>query len=115
MQITLTGKHIDITDAIRSYAEEKCAKLPRYFDLISQIEVIIDGNADGGHKMVEIITSADHYNDIIAKETGDDVYACIDIAVDKIERQLTKQKEKQRNHKHTPSAQGMPIEEPESE
>lgn len=115
MQITLTGKHIEITSAIRNYAEEKCAKLPRYFDLISQIEVIIDGSDEGGHKMVEIIASADHYNDIIAKQTGDDVYACIDFAVDKLERQLTKLKEKQRNHKHPPASPGIPAPQPESE
>ena len=98
MLFTITGKHFEITDRIRAHAEEKTAKLPKYYDSINQIEVIIEGSgADHG---VEIIARAEHSNVFIAKESGDNTMTCIDMAVHKLESQLRKKKEKQRNNKH---------------
>ena len=99
MLFTISGKHIEITDAIRKHAQEKTEKLPRYFNSINQVEVIIDGS-DVLNPGVEIIARAEHSNVFIAKDTGEDTYVCIDAAVRKIERQLRKKKEKQRNNKH---------------
>jgi putative sigma-54 modulation protein len=101
MLFTITGKHVEITDAIRSHAEEKTAKLPKYYNSVNQVEVIIDGG-DGGDAIVEIIARAEHSNVFIAKESGQDTYACIDLAVHKLERQLRRKKKKQRNNKHLP-------------
>jgi putative sigma-54 modulation protein len=98
MLITISGKHIEITDAIRSHVEEKVEKLPRYYDSVGQIEVILDGN-EGNGQSVEIIVHAEHNDMLIAKETGTDTYTCIDAVVHKMERQLKKAKEKQRTHK----------------
>lgn len=107
MLFTITGKHVEITEPIRNYAEEKTEKLPRYYDSINRIEVIIEGN-EGGKPSVEIIASAEHSNVFVAQETGDDMYACIDAAVHKLERQLRKKKEKQRNNKHIGGAAEAP-------
>ena len=99
MLFTITGKHIEITDAIRTHAEEKTGKLPRYFSNINQVEVIIDGG-NGGGPGVEIIARGEHSNVFIARESGEDMYACIDLAVHKLEKQLRRKKQKQRNNKH---------------
>lgn len=99
MQFTITGKHIDITDAIRDHAEEKATKLPRYYNSINQVEVIVDGS-DHGQMNVEVIARGEHSNLFVASESGSDAYQCIDLAVHKLERQLTKKKTKERNHKH---------------
>ena len=104
MIVTITGKHVEITDAIRVHAEEKVEKLPRYYDSITQIEVVLEGN-EGGKQCVEIIVHAEHNDLLIAKEMGTDTYACIDAAVHKMERQLRKTKEKQRGHKATSVAE----------
>ena len=104
MLFTITGKHIDITEAIRNHAEEKTAKLPKYYNSINQVEVIIDGNHGGGTS-VEIIARAEHSNVFVVTETGDDAYRCIDIAVHKLERQLRRKKTRQRNNKHTGGAE----------
>jgi len=100
MQIQITGRHQDITPAIREYAEEKTAKLPRYFDRISQIEVIAEKR---DHRIfeVEMIAHVDKHKHIVADSEGDDLYACIDETIEKMERQLTDHKEKLRNRKHT--------------
>jgi putative sigma-54 modulation protein len=106
MLFTITGKHLEITDAIRSYAEEKSSKLPRYYSSINQVEVIIEGN-EGGQQSVEIIARGEHSNLFVASETAYDVYACIDLAIHKIERQLHRKKEKERNNKHIAGANGF--------
>lgn len=99
MLFTMTGRHIDITDSMRTRAQEKTEKLPRYFNDISQIEVIVEGN-EGGKQSVEIVVHAEHSDVLVAKEIGDDMYTCIDQAIHKLEPQLKKLKEKQRSHKH---------------
>ncbi|HIJ66701.1 MAG TPA: ribosome-associated translation inhibitor RaiA [Planctomycetes bacterium] len=99
MLFTITGKHIEITEAIKAHAKEKTQKLPRYYNSINQIEVIVKGS-EGGKPSVEIIARGEHSNVFVAKETGEDTYACIDLAARKLERQLRRKKGKQRNHKH---------------
>ncbi len=120
MIVTITGKHMDITDAIREHIEEKAAKLPRYFNSVSQVEVIVE-KSSGVTQSVEIIASVEHCEDVVAREKGEDLYACIDLAIHKMERQLRKRKEKQRDNKHgTPAererlAEKMQSPEPEEE
>ena len=99
MLFTITGKHIEVTESIKKHAEEKTAKLPRFYNGINQVEVIIDGS-EGGQIEVEIIAKGEHSNIFVVSETGDDAYACIDTAVHKMERQLRRKKEKERNNKH---------------
>ncbi len=99
MLFTITGKHIAITESIRNYAEEKTSKLPKFYDSINQIEVVIDG-LGGGKATVEIITRAEHSKVFVVTETGQDVYKCIDGAVQKMEGQLRKKKTKERDNKH---------------
>ncbi len=99
MLFTITGKHIEITDALREHAEEKTSKLPRYYSSINQVEVVIDGN-DAGNISVEVIARGEHSKIFIVTETGEDAYKCIDIAVHKIERQIKRKKTKERDNKH---------------
>jgi len=98
---TISGKHIEVTEAIRKHAEEKTSKLPKYYNSINQVEVIIDANQGGSNTSVEVIARAEHSKVFIATETGEDAYRCIDMAVHKLERQLRKAKSKERDNKHT--------------
>ena len=100
MLFTISGKHIEITEAIKNHAQEKTSKLPKYYNSINRIEVIIDGQS-GGSTSVQIIASAEHNKIFIVHETGEDAYKCIDIAVHKLERQLRRKKTKERDNKHT--------------
>ena len=103
MLFTISGKHVEITESLKSYVQEKTAKLPRYYNSINRVEVVIEGS-EGGNPSVEIIARAEHSNVFIARETGSDTYACIDLAMRKLERQLRRKKEKQRNNKHISGA-----------
>ncbi|MBN2312795.1 MAG: ribosome-associated translation inhibitor RaiA [Sedimentisphaerales bacterium] len=109
MLFTISGKHIEITEAIRAHAEEKTSKLPKYYNSINQIEVIVDGSQGGGTS-VEIIARAEHSKVFVGTETGEDTYRCIDMAVHKLERQLRKTKSKERDNKHSGSHSASPSE-----
>jgi len=98
MEIIVTGRHIDITPPIRDYATEKVSKLPRYFDRIQSIEVIAH-QTDRRHE-IEILVHVEKTDPFICKTNGEDLYTCIDEAIDKLERRLTDHKEKLRNRKH---------------
>jgi len=95
---TITGKHVEITEAIKKHAEEKTSKLPKYYDSINQVEVIIGGN-QSGNTSVEIIARAEHSKIFVVTETGEDAYRCIDVAVHKLERQLRRKKTRERDNK----------------
>lgn len=98
MQTNITAKHLEITEAIKKHIEDKTEKLPRYYNSINQADVIIEGN-EGGSKAVEIVARAEHNRVFVAKETGNDLYTCIDMAAHKLERQVHTHKEKERDNK----------------
>ncbi len=98
VDISVTGRHVDVSNRLRNYAEEKASKLPRFFDRVQTIDVIIDKERD--QMSVEMIVHAAGTQNFVAKEVGPDANACVDLLVDKMERQLTKHKEKLKNHKH---------------
>jgi putative sigma-54 modulation protein len=89
---------MDVTPPLKSYAEQKATKLEKYYDLITEIEVVLDAGKD--RTRVEMIVNAEHKNMFIAHHEEGDAYACIDGCVHKLERQLTEHKKKFRNRKH---------------
>jgi putative sigma-54 modulation protein len=101
---TITGKHIEITEAIRKYAEEKTSKLPKYYNGVNHVEVIIDGE-QSGKTSVEILAMGEHSKIFVVTETSEDIYRCIDAAVHKLERQLRRKKGKERDNKHAGGAE----------
>ena len=106
MLFTITGRHVEIPEAVRSYAEEKTSKLPRYYNSINRIEVII-GDSPGGKIQVEIIARAEHNKIFVVTETCEDAYKGIDTAVHKLERQLKRKKSKERDNKHKGTAESV--------
>jgi putative sigma-54 modulation protein len=102
MEITVSGKHLDITDPIREYAVQKVGKLNKYYDQILSVEVIADKTQSNEFE-IEIIVHVGHHEPFIATTRGEDLYATIDLAQAKLERQLSDHKEKVKNHKHNPA------------
>ena len=101
MVITISGRHLDITPAIRQHAEEKANKLPKFYDLIQEIEVILDFVRKPKMKRAEVVVTAEHNNRFVASHDGEDLYGCIDQAVHKVQTQITAHKDKFRNRKHS--------------
>ena len=98
MQIVVSARDANITNEMREYAERKVSKLPKYYDKIQEIEVVL--SSDSAQRRAEIIVNAEHKNMFVASEKGPDILACVDLAVDKLVGQLTKHKDKHRNRKH---------------
>jgi putative sigma-54 modulation protein len=99
MEIKISGRHMDVTPAIREHASQKLMKLLRFYDRIQQMDVIID-RVDHNQHAVEIIVDAEHATPFLAHDTGPDLYVCIDETVRKLERQLSDHKDRLRNRKH---------------
>jgi len=96
--VTISSRHMDVSTALKEYAQRKSEKLHKYYDRIQEIEVVLDRNKDA--TKVEIIVNAEHRNMFVATHEGKDAYAGLDACIDKLERQLTEHKNKFRNRKH---------------
>lgn len=97
MRIDVIGKHIEVTPAIQTYAQNKAERLTKIFDGTQQIKVLLEspqGKASQFH--VEVVVDVVKHDDFIANATESDLYAAIDVAVDKAQRQLRDFKEKLR-------------------
>ena len=110
MQIELTGHHIEITDSLRGYVNEKMARLERHFDKVSNIHVVLVVENVRNKAEATVHMSG---NDIFANCTESDMYAAIDGLVDKLDRQVKKHKEKITNHLHNKRNNDYSLEEAE--
>jgi len=100
MDITITGRHMPITDAIQQHANDKASKLSRYYDRLAKLEIVIDKAEDRRSYDVEFIAHVDGKDHLVAHAYHEDLYHGIEHAVQKMERRLTDLKEKLRSHKH---------------
>jgi len=98
VQVNVIARHVEVSDHTKHFIEEKASRLPRYYDRVSAIEVILD--QEGDLSSVEMIVRAAGSPDFVGKEVGPETKACVDLLIDKMERQLTRHKEKFRNRKH---------------
>jgi len=98
VRIVVTGRHVEVTDDVREYVETKAGKLTRFYDRIHEIEVVLDHESE--QFRAEMIVRAGNKHTFVASETGPDTFVLIDQITDKLERQLTKHKEKNREHRH---------------
>lgn len=105
MEITVTGRHLEVTSAIRDYATQKANKLARFYNKVQAVDVIV-AKADKLQFEIEMKVQADGTSPFVAKVSSEDLYAGIDLAVDKLERQLTDHKNKLRAHKGNTSMAG---------
>ncbi|UAA38468.1 ribosome hibernation promoting factor [Paraneptunicella aestuarii] len=95
MQINLTGHHVEITDALRDYVDNKFTKLERHFDHINNVHVIL--NVEKLSQKAEAKLHIDG-GEIFAASEHEDMYAAIDSLIDKLDRQVIKYKEKLKKH-----------------
>ncbi len=96
MQITTTFRHMESSEALKSYVEEKLERVQKYIDepIVAQVFLTVEKI----RHMAEITITAKGIT-IKASEETNDMYAAIDSVLDKIERQLRRYKEKIKEHK----------------
>lgn len=94
MRVDVVGKQFEVTDAIRTYAESKLEKLPRYFDGTQLVLCTITKPDHNRLYRVEIVVDVEKHENFVSHADGEDLYASIDAAFAKSQRQLTDYKEK---------------------
>ncbi len=95
MQIEVYGQHIEITDALRSYTEEKMSRLDRHFEhpILLRVQLSVDKpdfRAEG-----KVLVAG---REFFADASSETMYAAIDLLADKLDRLLVKHKEKMVDH-----------------
>jgi putative sigma-54 modulation protein len=106
--VTITGRHVEITDPLRDHVNERLDHACKLLDKISSAHVTV--SVEKSRHLVEISIHS-HGTTLHAKEETHDMYSSIDQAVDKIETQAKRLKEKIKDRKHL----GEAVEAPEQE
>ncbi len=103
MNIIVTGRHLEITPALRDYAEKKIKRFDRYMSNIS--EAIVTLSVEKYRHKVEVLLKA---NGVLIQAEGitGEVYSSIDEVVEKLERQIKKYKEKLVSHRKSEGKAG---------
>jgi len=96
MHVTTTFRHMEQSEALKSYAEEKLERVKKYID--GPINAQVYFTVEKIRHIVEIVINARGIN-TKASEATNDMYAAVDAVIDKIERQLKRYKEKLKEHK----------------
>lgn len=96
MNINLTGHQVSITEALRSYVAEKMSRLERHFDHVTSTHVVL--HVEKERHIAEASIQVPGKKDVHANSVHEDMYAAIDILVDKLDRQILRHKEKLTDH-----------------
>ena len=93
MKYTVRGEKLEVTEAIKSYAIETISKMEKYFDNPEEVSVKISFSVRGREQKVEVTLNSKGY-DLRAEVSHSDMYAAIDLVLDKLETQMRKYKSK---------------------
>lgn len=85
MQISLTGRNLEVTEALRRYAEEKVGRLQKYLEKITSTHIVLSIQK---YRQIAEVTLRVRDLTIRGEESTADVYSSIDLVVEKLERQL---------------------------
>ena len=91
MQVSITGHHVEVTEAMKQHVEEKIGKLKRHFDNVTDVHVIltVEKLEQKAEATVKISGAT-----LFADDVQENMYTAIDNMVDKLDRQIIKHKEK---------------------
>jgi len=98
MQVTVIGRHIEATDALKQYAQDKFSRLEKYLPKNVQAVITLSVVKKVHHIAEAVIKS----NGVLiqASEETEEMYSAIDLLIEKIERRVRRYKEKLVDHKH---------------
>jgi putative sigma-54 modulation protein len=106
MNLQISGHHIEVTPALREYVETKLDPVIRHFDQVTGVSVVLSVEK---LKQKAEVTLHVPGKDMHAEESGEDLYAAIDVLFDKLDRQVQKYKQKiQDHHRGEKASQQIP-------
>ena len=100
MNLTISGHHLEVTPAMREYVLTKLERIKRHFDQVVDVRMLlsIDNQKNKDKRQRAECTLRVKGSDIYADSNQPDMYAAIDGLIDKLARQLTKHKDKLKQH-----------------
>jgi putative sigma-54 modulation protein len=105
MQVSVTFRNMESKEVLREYVQEKISKLRKYFDYPLEANVVLIVEK---HRHIAEVTLVANRLTLNAQEETEDMFSAIDRAVDKLERQVLKHKEKIKRHKtNSPSPESF--------
>jgi putative sigma-54 modulation protein len=100
MNISITGRHLELTEAIKAHVNTSIETLSKYnMDIIS-VNVVASAQTKKGkeHSVVEFVINLAHKNSIIIKQNDDDLYAAIDIAISRAQKAMRRMHDRDTSH-----------------
>jgi len=95
MQLIITGRHVDVTPALRDYVNDKMERIIRHCDQLTEVRCILEVEKLRHKAEATLYVSG---GTIFAEAVADDMYAAIDGLVDRLDRRVKKHKDKQNDH-----------------
>ena len=109
VQINITVRHGSLGAATQERITEKVEPVRKFFDRVTAMTVVVDLEHRDA-PTVELLITAEHHEEFVARAQADTVMAGVDGVVDKMEQQLRKHKEKLKGHKATsPKHMDAPV------
>lgn len=102
MNLTISGHHLEVTPALRSYVTSKLDRLTRHFDQLVDIKVLLSVEKLREKQQRQRAECNIHVkgNDMFAESSHEDLYAAVDELVDKLDRQVVRHKDRLQSHHH---------------
>ena len=102
MNLTISGHHLEVTPALRTYVTSKLDRITRHFDQLVDIKVLLSVEKQKEKDKRQRAECTIHVKggDSFAESTDEDLYAAVDALMDKLDRQVGKHKEKTKDHHH---------------
>jgi putative sigma-54 modulation protein len=109
MNLTISGHHLEVTPALRSYVTTKLDRITRHFDQVVDVKVLLSIENQKEKERRQRAECNIHVkgNDMFAESAHEDLYAAVDELMDKLDRQVVRHKDKIQNHQHEPSKRLM--------
>jgi putative sigma-54 modulation protein len=94
---------MEASDHLKEYGREKLLRLEKYLDAVIDAELVM--TVEKFRHKAEVVITSDGLK-IKAEEETEDMYAALDMVVDKLEKQIKRHREKQKSHKAAPAKRG---------
>jgi putative sigma-54 modulation protein len=95
MDVTVTGRHMEMTEALKAYIENSLGKITAHFDKVIDVDVVLD--VEKHRHIAEVNLHANGVR-VHSKEASTDMYASVDAAMEKLDKQVRKYKERINRH-----------------
>ena len=102
MNLTISGHHLEVTPALRTYVTGKLDRITRHFDQVVDVKVFlsIENQTEKERRQKAECNIHVKGNDMFAESAHEDMYAAVDELMDKLDRQVVKHKDRLQNHHH---------------